>query len=329
MTDLVEDHPLVGSIVEVSDIAQGTLLEFRGKKAKVLGVILRFGKPVAFRVKIKVKDGSEELGTARDFYFDRCLVEDAQPPTATSVALREGLSHWGQQRDYWHTDTGGLESLAFAVASTTPSAVVASHEWGWEFVVPEPMRGDFTRVCCPAFQGNNYWTMTTSVAPGRGEIVQAQIIEDHWARTFQWTHAIASGMVQYGWPWEKAAQNIEARAVATAKVLVPLVRATLARCVEARREITGEEITLLPVSAGFSAVRCKAGTIGLTEPPTDRRPYTVISVSPDAARDRHYLDQVVLHECCHVAVQSDGGPSHGDLFKALADRLGLEPQHQD
>jgi len=83
------------------------------------------------------------------------------------------------------------------------------------------------------------------------------------------------------------------------------------------------------VSAGFSRVRLKAGTVGLTEPPTDRRPYTVISVAPSAAKDLQYLRQVVLHECIHVAVSSDSGPPHNDLFNAISERVGLNPEHRD
>jgi len=328
-TDVDYQHSMVGKTIEVSCIAGGTLKEFRGKKAEVLGVIVRFGQPVGYFVKV---DKTKEYGGAKDFYLDRCVVEDAQPPTATSAALREGLSHWNQQRDYWHTESEGLESLVFSVASVTPQAIATSYEWGWDFSVPDLMRGDFTQVRCPAFQHGNYWTVTTAVSPTRGGLQPVVTpIEDHWARTFHWTYTIAKGMVQFGWPWERAVRGIEARAVATAKVLVPLVNEALDQCVAARVEITGQPFDLVPrsVSAGFSRVRLKAGTVGLTEPPTDRRPYTVISVAPSAAKDLQYLRQVVLHECIHVAVASDSGPPHNDLFNAISERVGLNPEHRD
>jgi len=329
-SDVIRDHPMVGKTIEVSCIAGGTLMEHRGEKAEVIGVILRFGQPVAYSVEVK---GSREVGSAKDFYLDRCLVEDALAPTATSAALREGLSHWGQQRDYWHTDSGGLESMAFAVASVTPTALAQHYEWGWDFSVPEPMRGDFSQVRCAAFQSGNYWTASTAVRPVRGGMQPVvNPIEDHWARTFQWTHTIAKGMTEmFGWPWAKAVKNIEARAVASAKVLRPMVNKALGKCLVAREEITGEGFDLSPndVSAGFSVVRLKAATVGLTEPPTDRRPYTVISIAPAAARDPDYLRQVVIHECIHIAVASDGGPPHNGLFNAIAERVGLEPKYRD
>ena len=329
--DLDQNHPMVGTTIEVSCIAGGTLQDHRGKKATILGVVLRFGTPVGY--KVKINDGPTEVGSSKDFYLDRCLVEDAIPPTATSVALREGLSHWSQQRDYWHLDSGGLESMAFAVASVTPSAIAQPYEWGWDFAVPDPMKGDFTQVRCAAFQEGNYWAVSTAVRPIRGGLQPVvKPIEDHWARTFYWTHSIAKVMAErFGWPWQNAVKSIKVRAIASAKVLKPMVDAALVQCLAARKEITGTAPDLGPgsVSAGFSVVRLKAGTVGLTEPPSDRRPYTVISVSPSAAKDLDYLRQVVLHECAHIAVASTGGPPHNELFEAVAERVGLAPEHQD
>tara|TARA_B100001094_G_scaffold291907_1_gene310638 strand:- start:783 stop:1838 length:1056 start_codon:yes stop_codon:yes gene_type:complete len=322
-------HPQVGSKIEVSRFAGGTLKEHRGKGATITAVILRFGQVVG--LKVQVKGGSEEAGPLKDFYIDRCLVEDAQTPTATSTAVREGVSHWSQQRDYWHIDTGGLEALAFAMASVTPTAIATPHPWGWDFSVPEPMRGDFTQVRCIAYQHNNFWTMATAVSPIRGGLQPVvQPIEDHWARTFHWTHTIAKSMAErFDWPWDQAVRSIETRAAASAKILVPMVNEALARCLAARQEITGTAPDVGDVSAGFSVVRLKAGTIGLTEPPSDRRPYTVISIDPAAAKNPEYLRQVVLHECAHIAVASDGGPPHNDLFLRISKAVGLKPEHRD
>ena len=330
-TDVAYDHEMVGKSVEVSSIAGGSLRPHRDQNGKILGVVTRLGQVVAYKVEVA---GKTHHGPAKDFYVDRSVLEDIQPPTATSAALREGLSHWGQQRDYWHTQTAGLESLAFAVASVTPRATTVAHDWGWEFVVPDPMPGDQTQVRCLALQHGNFWTLGTTVIPVRGQSQDPpKIIQDHWARVFQWTYGITLGMVEQGWPWEQAARNIQTRALATAKVLVPLMNQVLQECLEARREITGDAVkTFAPgsISVGFSSVRLKPNTIGLTEPPTDRRPYTVISISPQAARDAHYLRQVVLHECVHIVVANKSGePPHNELFNAIAERVGLEPKHRE
>jgi hypothetical protein len=327
--DATTTHPQVGSKIEVSRFAAGTLKEHRGKGATITAVIMRFGHAVGF--KVQIKGGPEEVGPLKDFYIDRCLVEDAQTPTATSMAVREGLSHWSQQRDYWHIDTGGLEAMAFALASVTPSAIPTPHPWGWDFAVPEPMKGDFTQVRCVAYQHNNFWSVATAVTPIRGGLQpMVHPIEDHWARTFHWTHTIAKIMTErFDWPWDQAVRSIETRAAASAKILAPMVNEALSRCLDARREITGTAPDVGDVSAGFSVVRLKAGTIGLTEPPSDRRPYTVVSIDPAAAKSPKYLRQVVLHECAHIAVASDGGPPHNDLFLRISEMVGIDPEHRD
>jgi len=85
------------------------------------------------------------------------------------------------------------------------------------------------------------------------------------------------------------------------------------------------------ISIGCSRVRLTAGSIGLTEPPTDRRPYTVISIGPDAFdKGLQYIQQVVLHECIHIVVANvHEEEPHNELFNQLADKCGLKPEHRD
>ena len=95
----VREGELVGRRVEVSRIAGGDLLDVRGKIAVITGLFKKFGQIVGYEAKIKDKLYS---GSLKDFYVHREYLEDIQPPTATSVSLREGLSHWQVQRDFWH-----------------------------------------------------------------------------------------------------------------------------------------------------------------------------------------------------------------------------------
>lgn len=323
--DLID--PLVGKTVEVSEIAGSGLHKYRGKKAIVDGVIYRFGKPVAYRVKI---DGGPNItGSAKDFYLDRCVVENAQPDTAISMAVREGLSHWATQRDYWHNDLSGLEAQMFALASVTPQAVVEVKDWGWEIFVPDMMLLDYTHIRCNAYQHNSYWSLSTMVNPARGSSVPISgVVQDHWQRTFLWTEAVASRLEAQGWPWQEALQKLRARMQASSEILSPLVAKALRECLAARKQVDGGIPEMLPVYAGFSSVRLKAGTVGLTEPPSDRRPYTVISVAFSAMEDPDYLWQVVLHECVHIVVASNGGPPHNDLFMKISDIVGLEERYR-
>ena len=326
--DVDKGHSLVGSKVEVSPIAGGDLLPYVGKDAEVIGVILKYGQIVGFEVKI---DGASRFGSTKDFYVNREYLEDIQPPTATSASLREGLSHWSGQRDYWLDSVDGLEAFCFDLASVTPQALPECYDWGWRFLVPSPMPGDRVVVDCRAPLHGNFWSLSTSIYPERFWIEPApKLIDDHWARVFSWAHHVSSGMAEHGLPWAKATKQLELRARATTRVLHPMVERALAVCTKAKDELTGSQTYIIPgsLSSAFSSVRLKAGTIGLLEPPTDRRPYAVMSVSPQAARDRDYLWQVVLHECAHFVVGSKGGDPHNEEFIALAERVGLRPEHR-
>jgi hypothetical protein len=329
--DANREHSLVGKTVEVSPIAGGDLYNHRGKNAEVTGVYQRYGTVVGYEVKI----GKDTFhGTRKDLYVDRSYLEDLQPPTATSAALREALSHWSGQRDYWHTRIDGLEAFCFDLASVTPSAIPVCHDWGWQFHVPSPMPGDRAVVDCRAAAHDNYWTLTTSVYPERYQGDESpRIIDHHLARVFTWTHQVAVGMSHlHGFNWDGAVQGLRVRAEATTKILIPLVERTLERCIAAKQELTGELIYFPPgaLSVAFSDVRLKAARVGLLEPPTDRRPYSVMSISPTAARKgREYIQQVVLHECIHLTVGSNGGDPHGEEFISLADRLGLGADFRD
>jgi hypothetical protein len=328
-TDVDRTHDLVGTIVEVSPLGGGDLKGKSGQKATVLGVFTRLGSLVGLEVEI---GGRTYYGATKDFYITREYLEDIQPPTATSASLREALSHWSTQRDYWHTQADGLEAFCFDLASATPRALPECHSWGWRFLVPSPMPGDRASVDCRAPLHGNFWSLGTTIYPERLSVEpDAALIEDHWARVFTWAHYVASGMVAHGYPWGDAVKSLRVRAEATSRVLRPLVDLTLAACLQAKQDLTGRTTYYAPgsLSVAFSNVRLKASTIGLLEPPTDRRPYAVMSVSPSAARKRDYLEQVVLHECLHFVVESDGGDPHDEMFMALSQKLGLRPEHRD
>ena len=324
--DPIRNDPLVGSLVEVSSIAGGDLLSLKGETGEVTGVIRRMGQVAGYEVKV---GDNTHIATLKDVYVDREFLEDVQLGSPTSQAVQEALSRWEKPRTYWHTQTDGLEALCFALASATTQAVITIRPWGWEFQIPEPIPGRVTVVDCRAVIHDEFWTLTVSVFPKDSDGFHVPRTTDHWARTFKWSHEIAKGMVEMGFPWEEATKNMVARARASALVLRPLLEKNLKKCFDLRSEQLGERLHTPAVTGAFSSVRIKAGTVGLNEPPTDRRPYSVVSIQPKVAKDRHYLDQVVLHECIHIAVASNGGDPHGKLFQALAKKLGLDPQYRD
>lgn len=325
--DPIRSDPMVGKKIEVSAIAGGELQGLISAQVEVTGVFYRFGVIVGYEVKT---DKGTFAGSRKDFYVDREYLEDIQPPTATSSSVRSGLSHWATQRDYWHDQIVGVEALCFELASITPRAALSVREGGWQFSIPDPLPGDSTIVDCRIAAHDNFWSLSTMVFPQRCEAPPSELVSDHWDRTFRWALAITSSQKE-GLPWEAAVRNLKLRHQASRKVLAPLVQRTLAKAIAAKEELTGTKSYFPPgsVSVGFSEVRLKAGTIGMTECPTDRRPYSVMTVSAGALKKPGYLEQVVLHECLHMAVASTGGPAHNDEFNALAKKLGLSEDNRD
>ena len=186
--------------------------------------------------------------------------------------------------------------------------------------------------CSVSFHGN-FWTLSTMVYPADGnEAEKSTLIENHWARTFSWTDLVGRAMASQGAPWENAINSVRARARASAVVLEPLMRNCLQKVSNAKQQLMGEPTfhDARDVVSAFSYVRLKPGFVGLTEPPSDRRPYTVVSISPRVAKEgTEYLMQVVLHECLHIAVASNGGDPHNAEFEKLAEFLGLDPEYRD
>ena len=321
--DIIRTGELIDKEVEVSPVAGGDLLPLRGEDAKVTGEIHRFGQTVGLEV--KTKKGTQ-YGSMKDFFTNRCVLEDIQPPTATSASLKGALVHWSQPRTYWGERLDGLEALCFQLASATPRAKIEATPGGWRFLVPEPFPGRVTVVDCAARKHGKYWSLTTCVYPDEIE-VEADLIESHWGRTFIWMAKVAQILLDQGFDVEDAYQDLMRRSRESATILRPLFFNTLARCAAEAEDAPPFPPGCLTVA--FSEVRLKAGTIGLVEPPSDRRAYTVVSISPTALKKPEYMKQVILHECIHLVVASEGGEPHGEEFTALADKLGLKPEHRD
>lgn len=326
--EIVREGDKIGHMVEVSPIAGGDLQDLRGKSVKVIGLVRRLGQTVGYQVEF---GGKRHLGSGKDFYLDRDLIEDVQPPSATSASIKEALAHWREPRTYWGTRTDGLEALCCQLASVTPQAEIVFVPGGWRFLVPDPRPGCATLIDCRAYPHGNYWTLAVSIVPLEGIKVPTAyplVYQDHWARVFLWVGTIAKGMLNEGLPWQDALEDVLARSRMTVSTLRPLFNKLLACCVQAN----GGSPSFPPgsVSVAVSEVRLKACTIGLVEPPSDRRPYSIVSISPTAfKKDADYLEQVVLHECLHLTVASNGGDPHNGDFNGLAEKVGLRKEHRE
>lgn len=338
--DLCRENPLIGQRAEVSPCCGGDLYGKQGEFGSITGVLKRYGRIVGYEVEL---DKTRYTGTKKDLYVEQCVLEDVQPPTPTSVGVREVLSHWNKQRDYWGPMLDGLENLCFELAAVTQEVVLTvttsqdGGGGGWKFYVPEPMNMT-TVVDCRVAYHDNVWTLMVAVYPLRtpytdlrgadGAVVMGH--EDHWERTYRWTEAVATPMIaKCGLPWQDALAGMKKRAFVTREYLRPTVGAVLPKVIAAHTKLFGPPKNVTRLSVGMSRVRLRPGTVALTEPPSDRRPYTVITLSPTAGKDADYFSQVCLHESIHLVVASRGGEPHNDNFQALAKMLGLKPEYRD
>jgi len=340
--DLCREDPLIGERAEVSPCGGGDLYGKQGQFGPITGVLKRYGRIVGYEVEL---DKTRYTGTRKDLYVEQCVLEDVQPATPTSVGVREVLSHWNRQRDYWGPMLDGAENLCFELASVTQEVLLAlpgsdlqeGGGGGWKFYVPEPMNMTTTVDCRVAYH-DNVWTLMVAVYPirtpytelrqGGGVVVLGH--EDHWERTYRWTEAVATALIQTcGLPWQDALAGMRKRAFVTREFLRPTVGMTLPKVIAAHTKLLGPPKNVTPLSVGISRVRLRPGTVALTEPPTDRRPYTVITLSPNAGKDADYFSQVCLHESIHLVVASRGGEPHNENFQALAKALGLKPEYRD
>ena len=324
--DIIREGGDMGAAAKVSPCAGGDLLPLRGKKGIVSGMIHRYGVLVGYEVTI---DDKPFLGSKKDFYVGREVLEDILPPSAQSASVQSALVHWQQPRTYWGEFTDGLELFCFELASATDKAFPIANCKGWEFAIPDGL--SWTTVCCPASVHGNVWTMGTAVFPAGVNAYEGEVeaIDDHWGRVFVWSEIIAEDMLSQGFPWKAALKGIQMRATATREIVHPLFDKTMDYVLSVAHQMFPDLTDPGPISIGVSNIRLAPGTVGLTEPPTDRRPYTVISISTKAFSSMDYLKQVVLHECIHIALQSKGGDPHGDRFQQLAIKVGLEPKYRD
>jgi len=337
--DVSREGAEVGKVVEVSPVAGGELLPLRGKDAKIVGVIRRYGEVVGYDLEL---DGKNVIATPKDVFVGRCVLEDVQIPTATSLSVQSALQHWLTPRTYYKGRLDGLESFMFALASVTKKAIWRPAKGsltfgGWSAQVPTPMLPQVVRVESRFFVHGEYWTLTTAVFPedasgnwraplGEGLQSEGSLIEDHWERVYVWSRGEGDRS-----PWREAYREQKVRWENTKKLLRPAFKKVLAEVCAAVAEETGNLPSFPPgsYSIAFSTIRLKPGTVGLVEPPTDRRPYAVISINPSAMKSKEYFRQVLLHEALHLALKSPGGDPHGKLFHRVADRVGLESKHRD
>ena len=119
---------LVGKEVEIAYECRKPLKPFKGSKAKILE---SEGEDFLLEV-----EGEKLEAKSRDLYIKRKMVEDFTPRPRNYELLKDNLEHWKVQREYLLESNSGLESICFALASTSESFSCAYEDESFIFICP-------------------------------------------------------------------------------------------------------------------------------------------------------------------------------------------------
>lgn len=346
--DIRYDHPLVGQRVEISPYACESLKRHRGEPADVVGVILKHGRVVG--LKVKIKEGAVFHSPKKDFFIERSMVEDVHIDTAQAEHIRTVMSHFSVQRDYMGPVWDGIELFHFELAKAVTAVGVeaagcykyptskrpGSDGQDWRLVTQHPTP---VVINCHSLLHDGVWTLNTTIYSSR-EARRPQIVvqsKDHWQRTMMWTGALARALMTSGYDHKKTLQNLAKtlqglarRRAVSAKLTAAGFHRVVPKIKKVYRELCGQEPVCLPFSVGVSPIRVQPNHIALYEPPSDVMPYGIVTVKPRALKDDIYLKHVVTHELIHHVLATSGDYTiHGDLFNAVAAAMGIPREFRD
>lgn len=324
--EVKREHDLIDSVVEVSPFASPHLQEHIGKSGKICGIFERWGQVAGYEIAC---EGEVLLGTKKDFYIGRNLLRNPHLQSSQALRIREGLSEWLACPDFVKGDLASVQAFFWDLASLTSSLSV-SLTWTddsnslWEFQVPSTQDDVVVKSSNSAHDG--VWSLSVQVYSTREE-AKEPVIEhaDHWSRTLLWTHRC---LELVGAKREK--YRIAVLLSQNSK-LTRLAQKVFPEIAQAYGRLYEEAPKTPPLSLGFSDWRVQPGHVGLYEPPTEVRPYGVLSIHPKALKKgAQYLTQVVKHELIHYAMaEVPFEDPHGEEFQRLADMIGLPEKLQD
>jgi len=339
----VEEHPLCGQIVIISNIADEKFLKLRGKKAKVLDVYTKNSQIAALKVSI----GTETfIGAKYNFFISRGYLEDIFIYSSDAMGIRGALGDWSSQKDYHGSSWDGLEAFHFELAKTTdllglecsetykyPSSYRFDRDGlDWRYIIPT--KPDTVVVNAHSLLHDNVWTLNTTIFNTREcNLSKVDFVgdQDHWRRTLLWTKYFAGKVSLDNESPSELNKRLDKRLNLNLSLNAE-VNKRLPEIVSVFKDITGKELILNPLSVGFSNVRTPIPGIAVHEKPSDIVPYSIITINLSALKDLKYLIEVIKHELIHYVIESYKGPSgetHGDLFQEMAKRLNLPRKFRD
>lgn len=341
--DLQANHPDVGKEAQINKNANEVLASRRGKMVKITGVYTKFNQVIGYRAKIKDTDNTV-YAPKKDFYVDRNYVEDIHADSAKAQQIRDVLTHWQTQHDYYGTSWDGIELFHYELAKVAEQVGIESAGWykydtsnrddmdgkDWRLVVPE-MNAPVA-INCHSILHDSVWTLNTTIYSTRdldfSKFDRTYGSPDHWQRTLGWTIEVADVLQTSGFDYSDVIEDLKERKQYSALV-TKLAHEFLPEVIGAYKRVTGNEIKDVPyVSMGVSDINLPPGKVGHNTNKTDITDYGIIDIHPQAfSKDIEYLKSVIKHELLHFVLAQANNPSHNDQFVRIGRELGIPKKY--
>lgn len=342
LENVSRQHLHVGKSALVAEHANESLHDLRGKKVKITGVFEKHGQIAGYEVQHSEKT---YYGAKKDFYVVRQFLEDVHLNSGKAQHLREILSHWEGQRDYYGTDWDGVELFHFELAKAVDLLAVESPGWykypsslredmdgkDWRLVVPD--RNGAICVNCHSLVHDYVWSLSTTIYSTRQvDLDQLKLVghPDHWVRTLSWTWEVARALRKEGvYDYEEVLEDLKTR-IRLSLMLKRLSYRLLPEISAAYGKLFGTPPKVGKFSVGVSRIRLGGTSIGRHEPPSDETGYSILSVGPRAFRSKDYLLSVLKHELIHLVLKTARTEGvHNKEFHLMGELVGLDRRYQD
>lgn len=340
--DLNTDHEHVGKTAVITDHANEFLKPFRGKECQITGVYQKFGNIVAYRAKV---NGKTFYAPKKDFYVEQSYLEDIYADSSKAEQIKQVLSHWNTQHDYYGPSWDGIELFHFELAKAVEDVGIESVGWykyqsskrpdmdgrDWRLIVPA--KNDPVSINCHSLLHDDVWTLSTTIFSTREintENVEFVGHKDHWQRTLLWTQKVAEVLATDGYEYQDTIKKYRQKRKIS-NLLTLLTYKICPKVERAYERVTGETVSERPkISTGISKSQQKPGKVAHQHDTTDIRPYSIISIHPLALKKGiDYVETVIKHELIHYFLGQQSVEGHNKTFVEIGKELGIKEKYLD
>jgi hypothetical protein len=275
------------------------------------------------------------------------IIEDQYPETSLEEKVRDALAHWHVQHDYEGILWDGIEAIHLSLASAVEALAIESAGWysypsslrsdmdgkDWRLVITNPSDWYHVVVNCHSVLHDNVWTLATTIYSTNeidGDLASEESLtnEDPWMRSMIWSKDLATKLQTSGYDYRLALRSMEGR-MRLALSAWPIAERWIQIFSNSYEDEIGEKHEFPgKITIAVNDWSLPEGKIASYQYNNDKRPYGILTISPDAWTKKDLLKWVIVHELIHAFIGKDEG-GHDDKFKLLADLSGMPKEYQD